>query len=113
MRTELQRHWPLPARLIMVRCIILSLISNLDALSDTSSQSLLFKGPVYGAYSELYAGFSPAVKVDQNGGHLMAWGRAAELPDDIIKGMKSEAEGGTGAAKKFFEYCNREIKDFL
>lgn len=43
----------------------------------------------------------------------MAWGRIAELPKDIVKGMKSEAEGGTGAKDKFMKYCDREVKDFL
>ncbi|KAE8446079.1 hypothetical protein EG329_012587 [Mollisiaceae sp. DMI_Dod_QoI] len=91
MRTELQRHWPLPARVLM---------------------NILFKPCVYGAYSELYAGFSPDVKPEQNGGHLMAWGRAADMPPDIVKGLKSKSEGGTGAAKKFFEYMNREIQEY-
>jgi len=76
-------------------------------------QSLIFKPPVYGAYSELYAGFSPEVKLDHNGGHLMAWGRKTDLPDDIKKGLKSVADGGNAAAQKFFEYCDREIKTFL
>ncbi|TAQ91333.1 hypothetical protein B7494_g300 [Chlorociboria aeruginascens] len=91
MRTDLQRHWPLPMRLMM----------------------RFFKPSVYGAYSELYAGFSPDVKPEQNGGHLMAWGRRADLPPDIANGLKSKAEGGTGAAQRFFEYCDREIKDYL
>jgi hypothetical protein len=27
--------------------------------------------------------------------------------------LKSEAEGGTGAAGKFFQYCDTETKKFL
>jgi len=92
MRTELQRNMPALGRLMM---------------------SLVFKPPVYGAYSELYAGFSHDLKPEHNGGHTMAWGRIADLPDDIVKGMKSKSEGGTGAAQKFIEYCDREIKKFL
>lgn len=77
-------------------------------------QSILFnKGPVYGAYSELYAGFSPEVTATDNGGHLMAWGRKGYLPIEVASGLKSKAEGGTGAAGKFFEYCDRETKIFL
>jgi retinol dehydrogenase 12 len=76
-------------------------------------QSLIFKGPVYGAYSELYAAFSPDIPASHNGGHLMAWGRVADSPEDMIKGMKSEKEGGSGRAKIFLDYCDREIKDFL
>jgi hypothetical protein len=42
----------------------------------------------------------------------MAWGRIAQLPDDISKGLKSKAEGGSGAAQVFFDYCDREAKSF-
>lgn len=68
---------------------------------------------MYGAYSELYAGFSPEITAKDNGGHLMAWGRKAYLPKDIEDGLKSESEGGTGVAEKFFKYCDREVKTFL
>jgi retinol dehydrogenase-12 len=68
---------------------------------------------VYGAYSELYAGFSPDVTARENGGHLMAWGRKAYLPLEAASGLKSKAEGGTGAAPKFFEFCDRETKNYL
>lgn len=42
----------------------------------------------------------------------MAWGRVADLPEDITNGLKSKAEGGSGAAKMFLEYCERETKAF-
>lgn len=77
-------------------------------------QGLLFRSPpVFGAYSELYAGFSPEIKAEHNGGHMMAWGRIAELPKDIIQGIKTKAKGGTGAKDQFMEYCDREVKNFL
>jgi retinol dehydrogenase 12 len=83
-------------------------------LMVTELQSIVFRSPpLYGAYSELYAGFSPEIKAEHNGGYVMAWGRIADLPEDIIQGAKSNAEGGTGAKEKFFEYCNREINGFL
>lgn len=68
---------------------------------------------MYGAYSEIYAGFSPEVTAEQNGGHLMAWGRKGYLPKDVTDALKSESEGGTGTAQKFFDYCDREVKAFL
>lgn len=74
-------------------------------------QATLMKPSVYAAYSELYAAYSPDVK--ENGGHLMAWGRPADMPPYIADGFKSKSEGGTGAAEKFFEYTNREIKQYL
>jgi retinol dehydrogenase-12 len=77
------------------------------------SQATIMKPAVYAAYSELYAAYSPDVKPEQNGGHLMAWGRPADMPPYIAEGFKSESEGGTGVAEKFFEYSNREIKEYL
>ncbi|KAH8885861.1 putative short-chain dehydrogenase [Thozetella sp. PMI_491] len=91
MRTELQRNMATSARVGM---------------------KLLFKGPVYGAYSELFAGFSPKLKGQNNGGYVLAWGRIAELPEYIKKGSKSKAEGGTGGAKMFMGYCERETVGF-
>jgi retinol dehydrogenase-12 len=42
----------------------------------------------------------------------MAWGRVAPLPDDIYKALKNEAEGGSGVAQTFWDYCDRETKSF-
>lgn len=76
-------------------------------------QSLVFKSPVYGAYSELYAALFPGLNEEHNGGFLLAWGRVGEVQEDIAKGLKSKSEGGTGTAARFIEYCDREIKSFL
>ena len=75
-------------------------------------QKLLFKGPVYGAYSELFAAFSPKLKADNNGGYVLAWGRVEKLPKYITDGLKGESEGGTGGAKMFVDYCERETMRF-
>lgn len=42
----------------------------------------------------------------------MAWGRIAQLPDDISKALRSEVEGESGAAEKFLNYCDQETKGF-
>jgi retinol dehydrogenase-12 len=42
----------------------------------------------------------------------MAWGRIAELPEEITNALKSKAQGGSGAAAKFVEYCERETRKF-
>jgi uncharacterized protein (AIM24 family) len=51
--------------------------------------------------------------MDHNGGHLMAWGRLANLPVEVTKGLKSKSEGGSGVAQTFFDYCDRETRNFL
>lgn len=114
MLTELQRHWGPVRRGLMVRVLFIEMFSIREDCGLTSVvQGVAFKPPVYGAYSELYAGFSPEVKMEHNGGHTMAWGRLANLPDEVTKGLKSKSEGGTGVAQMFFDYCDREIKNFL
>ena len=74
---------------------------------------MLFKPATYGAYTELYAGFSPEVTAEDNGGYLTAWGRKANYPKSVADGVKSKKEGGTGRAERFYEYCDREIKSYL
>ncbi|KAL3705531.1 short-chain alcohol dehydrogenase [Talaromyces marneffei ATCC 18224] len=91
MRTELQRNMTVTARV---------------------SMKLLFRGPVYGAYSELFAAFSPKLTAENNGGYVLAWGRIAELPKYITDGLKSKSEGGTGGAKMFMNYCERETRRY-
>ncbi|KAJ5619790.1 hypothetical protein N7510_003774 [Penicillium lagena] len=91
MRTELQRNMGVIAPIGM---------------------KLMFKTPVYGAYSELYASLYPYLSAKNNGGYVMAWGRVEELPADITNALKSKAEGGSGAAQIFLDYCERETKPF-
>ncbi|KUJ17519.1 putative short-chain dehydrogenase [Mollisia scopiformis] len=73
----------------------------------------VYKPPINGAYSVLYAGFSPEVTMEDNGGYCMAWGRKCDLPDEIVLGKKSVAEGGSGSEEKFLDFCNKQLRDFL
>lgn len=43
---------------------------------------------------------------------MLAWGRIVELPEYITDGLKSKAEGGSGGAKMFVDYCERETVRF-
>ncbi|TVY17059.1 putative oxidoreductase [Lachnellula arida] len=84
MRTELQKTMPLPGRVIM---------------------SLLFKPAVYGAYTELYAAFSPGLTVDEiRGGYVIAWGRIEPVPKNIADVQK---------AAIFWRYCERETSAYV
>ncbi|EPE24849.1 NAD(P)-binding Rossmann-fold containing protein [Glarea lozoyensis ATCC 20868] len=88
MKTDLQRHVSALMRLAM---------------------NLFLKGTDYGAYSELYAGFSPEVTMEHNGAHLLAWGRLSALPPHATEGLKSKNEGGNGNAELFVNWCNNEV----
>ncbi|KAI1194274.1 hypothetical protein F5X97DRAFT_281520 [Nemania serpens] len=73
--------------------------------------------PVYGAYTELYAGLSPDLETEHNGTYVIPWGR--RRPDneitrkDILNAMAPESEGGLGHAKKLWEWCEQQWKPYV
>ncbi|PYI24129.1 NAD(P)-binding protein [Aspergillus violaceofuscus CBS 115571] len=91
MKTELQRH---------------------NSPAQGKIMGILFKGPRYGAYSELFAALSPEVTPERNGAFVIPWGRFGTVPCHIEKGLASERDGGTGAAERFWGWCERETAAF-
>ncbi|KAF2205456.1 NAD(P)-binding protein [Delitschia confertaspora ATCC 74209] len=73
----------------------------------------LLKPAIFGAYTELWAAFSPEVKKERNGAFIVPWGRFGKLPDDIEKGLKTEEEGGSGLARRFTAWCERETRVYM
>ena len=68
-------------------------------------KSLLFKPTVYGAYTELYAAFSPELTREKiRGGYVIAWGRIEPVPKDIADVQKTA---------KFWRYCERETSAYI
>ncbi|KAE8449159.1 hypothetical protein EG329_008543 [Mollisiaceae sp. DMI_Dod_QoI] len=96
MATELQRHQPWFLRSVV-----------------RTTMKFVYKPPINGAYTLLYAAFSPEVTMEDNGGYCMAWGRKCDLPDEILLAKKSVADGGSGSEKKFLDYCNKQLSKFL
>ncbi|KAL9031274.1 MAG: hypothetical protein Q9196_000681 [Gyalolechia fulgens] len=92
MKTELQRHGPKMQSVIM---------------------GLLFKGPVYGAYSELFAALSPDITSEHNGAFIVPWGRFGDVPAHIAKGLTPKSQGGSGAADRFVSWCESETERYL
>ncbi|KAL1989082.1 hypothetical protein VTN96DRAFT_5845 [Rasamsonia emersonii] len=64
--------------------------------------------PVFGAYTELFAGLSPKVTIDN-------CPLRPNLADskDFVDATKTEAEGGTGAGLKFWEWTEDQIRGYL
>jgi len=69
--------------------------------------------PVYGAYTELFAGLSPEVKIEKTGDWVIPWGRFYPIRKDLLNAVKSEKEGGTGGAYKFWEWTEEQVKAYL
>ncbi|TVY84908.1 putative oxidoreductase, partial [Lachnellula suecica] len=67
--------------------------------------------PIYGAYTNLWTGLSQGITMKDRGRYAIPWGKWHPSPkEDILKALKSEKEGVTGEAGKFWEWCERETK---
>lgn len=68
----------------------------------------------FGGYTELFAGWSPKVGLDTNGGYVIPWGRVdtPNLRKDVLLASKTKEEGGTGVGEKFWEWCDKETKEY-
>lgn len=77
----------------------------------------LLKDPKLGAYTELYAGLSSEITLEQNGAYIIPWGRirpdSACPRQDIIKAMNPEDAGGLGYSSKFWDWCEKQWQPFV
>ena len=87
----------------------------------------LLHHPIQGAYTELFAGLAPNVQTGSWGefipnsidagplltGTVAPWGRSVPLRKDLATADKSEAEGGSGSAAKFWDWTEEQVKLYL
>ncbi|KAM6516847.1 short-chain alcohol dehydrogenase [Fusarium solani] len=85
LRSEMQRHGS------MMRKVLVHIMSH---------------PAVYGAYTELYAGWSKDITLEKTGAWVIPWGRFGQLRDDIEKGCEN------GVSAKFWAWCEAESKEF-
>ncbi|KAH8881072.1 NAD(P)-binding protein [Thozetella sp. PMI_491] len=69
--------------------------------------------PKMGAYTGLWAGLSPNVKLEDGGRFAIPWGRWHPGPKkDILRSLTTEEDGGTGLAAKFWDWCEEHTKGY-
>ncbi|KAE8446647.1 hypothetical protein EG329_011840 [Mollisiaceae sp. DMI_Dod_QoI] len=69
--------------------------------------------PVYGAYTNLWAGVSENVTIEDGGRYVVPWGAWHPNPrQDLLDALKSEEEGGSGEAAKVWDWCEKETRAF-
>ncbi|EKD19690.1 uncharacterized protein L3040_001963 [Drepanopeziza brunnea f. sp. 'multigermtubi'] len=85
---------------------------NLPGWQNAILQKFLY-APINGAYTELFAGVSPDVNMDHNGGWIIPFGRFGPLRADLEKSGKSKKDGGSGIAENFWEWTEEQIKPYL
>ncbi|KAI1135654.1 putative short-chain dehydrogenase [Hypoxylon sp. FL0543] len=69
--------------------------------------------PINGAYTLLYAGLSPDITLEKTGSWVVPFGRIYPIRKDLVEGTKTKEEGGTGAAEKFWEWTEEQIKPYV
>ncbi|KAK9417645.1 putative short-chain dehydrogenase protein [Seiridium unicorne] len=69
----------------------------------------LLNPPVYGAYTNIFAGFSPEVTLEKSGQFMAPWGRFWNISHDMVNASKSRALGGTGTAGDFWDWTESQI----
>ncbi|UKZ74656.1 hypothetical protein TrVFT333_002326 [Trichoderma virens FT-333] len=79
---------------------------------STSSMSNKFGGlvlhdPSLGALTELYAGFSKTIGLDNNGAYIIPWGRLGKIRQDIEAGFHDR---GTG--KRLWDILEKETEQY-
>ena len=74
----------------------------------------LLYGAKMGAYTELWAGLSEGLGVEDGGQYVVPWGRVHPGPrPDLLAAMKGRGEdGGTGIAASFVEWCEKQTVEF-
>ncbi|KAF4472859.1 short chain dehydrogenase reductase [Fusarium albosuccineum] len=63
--------------------------------------------PRYGAYTELFAGFSPDITLENSGCWVIPWGRISPVRQDI----QDAATNGIG--ERFWAWCEGETREYL
>jgi NAD(P)-dependent dehydrogenase (short-subunit alcohol dehydrogenase family) len=75
---------------------------------------ILLHPPKRGAYSELWAGLSPEIKLEDGGRYGVPWGRWHPSPRrDLLSSLKPKDDGGTGLAADFWDWCDDQTKKFI
>lgn len=66
-----------------------------------------------GAYTELWAGLSGDLSIEDGGKYVVPWGRLHPCPrPDLVAALTTQEDGGTGVAALFLEYCEKVTADF-
>lgn len=77
-------------------------------------QWVLLHPPVFGAYTELYAGLSPELNLEEHsGGWVVPWGRPMRIRSDLQEATRTKEEGGSGIGKGFWEWSERQVERYL
>ncbi|KAK2616458.1 hypothetical protein QQS21_000700 [Conoideocrella luteorostrata] len=73
----------------------------------------LLHKPELAALTELYAGISADVKVENSPNYVVPWGRIGDMRKDLTQATKPREDGGSGRAEEFWRFCENKTQDYL
>jgi NAD(P)-dependent dehydrogenase (short-subunit alcohol dehydrogenase family) len=89
-----------------------ALTRHLPAIVPVLASPLLYE-PVYGAYTQLWAGLSSELSIEDGGKYVVPWGRIHPSPSPgLVASLATEEDGGTGAAEAFVEWYDAQTVGF-
>ncbi|KAK8008415.1 oxidoreductase [Apiospora marii] len=74
--------------------------------------ALMHYPAVKGAYTELFAGFSPEVTPETASGYVFPFGRLCSICEELRRAAKPEDEGGADLTRRFWEWSEKEVEPF-
>ncbi|KAL1871067.1 short-chain alcohol dehydrogenase [Diaporthe australafricana] len=76
--------------------------------------ALMHYPAVQGAYTQLFAGFSPEITVNTAGEYVFPFGRLGQpICKELSLAAKPESEGGVDLARKFWEWSEKQVAPFV
>lgn len=71
----------------------------------------LCHAPINGAYTEIYAGFSPElnIKNGDQGAWIIPWGRKGTMRPDMLE---EAGKGEEGLGGKLWDWCERVVREY-
>ncbi|ETS73707.1 hypothetical protein PFICI_14653 [Pestalotiopsis fici W106-1] len=69
--------------------------------------------PVFGAYTNLFAAFSPDITLEKSGTFVAPWGQFWDVSPEMLAGAKSTSEGGTNIASDFWNWTEAQVRPYF
>ncbi|KAI1734296.1 hypothetical protein F4680DRAFT_438898 [Xylaria scruposa] len=85
---------------------------TMGSLVTCMLQKTLLHPPRYGAYTNVFAGFSPEVTREKSGQFVAPWGQFRTVSKEMLEGSKSRSQGGNGTAEEFWGWSEAQIKAY-
>lgn len=89
-----------------------ALYQNMPKWQHVIAKKLALKPTIFGAYTELFAGLSKDIVVRDGVAWVNPWGKVGVPRDDIVESCKSTAQGGSGVAMRFWDWCEKEVAEY-